>query len=266
MRHLYNPIRNRIDNYQDLNCNFMEVVPNGYLSKYIYSYWKLQCTCKLTMPIEIKLLPNGCVDLMFDKNAASYVYVYGYSQKAFKQKIEASPDIFAVRFLPAQINRFFKLPFEEIYINPIRFNRLMEYEFLELEEKLFSSVTFSERIMIIEDYLKKQLGKNEYNINDNLLNAVEMILKMKGNLKLEDISNETSKSSRYIRKLFDESLGISPKKFIRIVRFQNTYKMLLEANNYRHIDLAMENGYYDQAHFIKEFRGFIGETPGRIQR
>jgi len=261
LRDLYKPMRSIIDSYKNLNLNFVEAIPNSYLSKYIYSYWKLNCSCEFMNPFEINIIPNGCVDLMFNKTASQYVYIWGSSKKAFKEKILSSPDIFGIRFLPSQINRFFKLPFEDIHKKPIRLNRIMKREFPQLEEKLFSVGTFPERIKVMEDYLKKQLLKNEFNINHNLLNAIHRILKSKGNLKIEDISNEISLSSRYTRKLFKEQLGITPKEFTKIIRFQNAYRTLLETPNHRQIDLAIENGYFDQAHFIKEFKDYTGVTP-----
>lgn len=266
LRDLYRPVRSIVDSYKNLNLNFIEVIPKGYLSKYIYSYWKLDCDYELTNSFDINIIPNGCVDLMFNKNASQYVYIWGASRKAFKEKILSSPDIFGIRFLPSQINRFFKLPFEDIHKNPIRFNRLMKREFLELEEKLFSVATFPERIKVMEDYLKKQLLQNKFNINYNLLNAIYRVLKSKGNLRMEDISNEISLSCRYTRKLFKEQLGITPKEFAKIIRFQNAYKTLLEASNCKLIDLALENGYFDQAHFIKEFKNYAGVTPTKYKK
>lgn len=263
LRNLYKPVRSIIDGYKNLNLNFVEVIPNGYLNQFIYSYWKLDCDYELTESFEINIIPNGCVDLMFNKSASQYVYIWGASKKAFKEKILSSPDIFGIRFLPGQINRFFKLPFEEIYKNPIRLNRLMKREFLELEEKLFLVDTFAKRINIMEEYLKKQIMKNEYYINHNLLNGIYRILESKGNIKIEDISNEILLSGRYTRKLFKEQLGITPKEFAKIIRFQNAYKILHENSNYKKIDLALESGYYDQAHFTKEFKEYLGVTPSK---
>lgn len=263
LRDLYSPMRSRIDNYENLNLNFYKVDPSSYLSKYIYSYWKLDAGGGCIKSFDVNIIPTGCIDLMFNKTASHYMYIYGSSKKAFKEKIISSPDIFGIRFLPGQINRFFKLPFEDIYKNPIRFNRLMEREFVEFEEQLFSVDTFSERIIIMEDYLRKQLLKNEFSVNNNLLNAVHSILKNRGNISVEDISREISLSSRYTRKLFKEQLGITPKEFAKVIRFQNAYRTLLENPHNKQIYLAIENGYSDQAHFINEFKDYTGITPAK---
>ncbi|MCG8481944.1 MAG: helix-turn-helix transcriptional regulator [Clostridia bacterium] len=261
MRDLYTPMRSIIEDYQSLNLNFIEIFPHSHLKQYIYSYWQLNSSSELTQSFDVEIIPNGCVSLMFNKNVSHYVYIAGFSQKAFKEHFLSSPDIFGIRFLPGQINRFFKLPFEEIYKGPIRFNRIMEKEFFEIEAQLFSASSFSDRIMVIERYLEKQLLKNEFNVNHNLLNAIHKILKSKGKIKTEDLSDELLLSNRYIRKLFKDQLGITPKELSKIIRFQNTYKSLLQLPNYKHIDIAIDNGYFDQAHLIKEFKDYSGKTP-----
>ena len=90
-------------------------------------------------------------------------------------------------------------------------------------------------------------------------NITEEIHKTNGLLKIEDIAQSANISKRQLERRFNEIIGVSPKKFSTIVRFQQAIQ-LFEKNDTL-TALAYDSGYFDQAHFIKEFQTFTGLTP-----
>lgn len=87
---------------------------------------------------------------------------------------------------------------------------------------------------------------------------------MKGKVEIKRLAEDQNVSERHLNRLFQQWIGISPKEFTRIMRFQNTFKHMLFTRKRKLAWLAIENGYHDQAHFINEFKTFSGVTPTQI--
>jgi AraC-like DNA-binding protein len=85
-------------------------------------------------------------------------------------------------------------------------------------------------------------------------------------LEIKSLEKKTGYSHRYLDMLFREHLGISPKTYSTILRFQAYYKdWSKDSTSYFHKDKILEL-YYDQAHFIKEFKRYTGQTPTQLAR
>ena len=92
------------------------------------------------------------------------------------------------------------------------------------------------------------------------------IYESKGNISIGELAAETGYSECYIRRVFEEVHGISPKVFEKIVRFQNMLDRM-DKESFRGIgDIALESGYYDQSHMIKDFKNYTGMTPEHYQK
>ena len=90
--------------------------------------------------------------------------------------------------------------------------------------------------------------------------ALKLIKKNPGFLKIEELANSLNISRRFLEKEFKKYVGMTPKKYTQIERF----KKILKNKGCKLLDVALEYGYYDQSHFIKEFKEFSGETPSKF--
>jgi AraC-like DNA-binding protein len=84
-----------------------------------------------------------------------------------------------------------------------------------------------------------------------------------GNLSISSLAERINYSERSIRRTFQEFLGINPKEFMNIIRFQNALRGMTESPK-RFTDLASTYGYYDQSHFIHHFKRYYGKLPTQI--
>jgi AraC-like DNA-binding protein len=82
------------------------------------------------------------------------------------------------------------------------------------------------------------------------------------NMRVRDVSDRVGLSSRRLMELFRKQTGLTPKAFQRVRRFQHVLQSLRRQSDGNWAALAMDCGYYDQAHFIHDFRAFAGMTPG----
>jgi AraC-like DNA-binding protein len=93
--------------------------------------------------------------------------------------------------------------------------------------------------------------------------AVTRALALKGLIDVSDLACAAGVSPRQLERLFRDRVGIPPKLFLRIVRFQEVLRATRTgAPDAGWAAFASEHGFYDQAHFINDFKAFLGRTPG----
>ncbi len=153
---------------------------------------------------------------------------------------------------------FFRQPIHELFRESVSLDHFMlRSELLILEERLHTSKTDLEKITIVEAFVISKLNSA---LPDLLVvSAISMIYKSKGNIRIKELLAGLHISQSVLEKRFRLVVGASPKKFASIVRFK--YTMNAYDQNKSLTDLGYEAGFYDQAHFIKEFRNFTGESP-----
>jgi methylphosphotriester-DNA--protein-cysteine methyltransferase len=130
-------------------------------------------------------------------------------------------------------------------------------ELLIVEEQICEATTDLEKINVVEQFL---ISRMRTTVTDTLvLAALTLIHKSKGNIRIKDLMKQLHISQSPLEKRFRSQVGATPKKFASIVRFKHTLHQYSPQNSLT--DLGYEGGFYDQAHFIKEFKNFTGETP-----
>ena len=87
------------------------------------------------------------------------------------------------------------------------------------------------------------------------------IFKNNGAVSMSDLVNKTSLSTRHFRRKFKQIVGISPKYFCKVIQLNSVFEIIKSGNEDKLHVLALDNGYYDQAHFINDFSRLIGESP-----
>jgi AraC-like DNA-binding protein len=115
-------------------------------------------------------------------------------------------------------------------------------------------------IETINAYLIKRLEANRR--DDHLAQeAIQTIENYKGCITIERLSRLLGLSRRHLTRKFKERIGITPKQLCRNIRFKQVYKLIETSSDCAWADLALACGYYDQSHFINEFKHFTGSSP-----
>ncbi|MFK7814514.1 MAG: helix-turn-helix domain-containing protein [Maribacter sp.] len=91
--------------------------------------------------------------------------------------------------------------------------------------------------------------------------TIAEIFKHNGSISLSELINKTNMSERHFRRKFKEIVGISPKYFCKVIQLNSVFEIIKSANTDKLHALALDYGYYDQAHFINDFSKLIGESP-----
>ncbi|MFT3702021.1 MAG: helix-turn-helix transcriptional regulator [Agriterribacter sp.] len=244
----------------------MEYIPSDILKPYI-KYFAVYTTQEAGM---YKVLPGANIVMGFQfKGKLKYIEqgkeialstsgISGLTDSYRIFKNETNTGSVLVYFKEAGASVFFKEPVHEIFRESLSLdNFILRSELLLLEEKLGEATTDEKRVHVVEQFLISRLTPTE---QDKLvLHAISLIYKSKGNIKMKELADALFTSQSPLEKRFRKIVGSSPKKFASIVRMKNAIAQYSRTNSLT--DLSYEAGFYDQAHFIKEFKTFTGDTP-----
>lgn len=166
-----------------------------------------------------------------------------------------------VRFRPGGVRPFFPFPVSELTDSIIELESAWGAMVLELEEKLHAAASMPERIGVLESFLLKR-GGERLQPDMMVVAAVDDIMTSGGITRIEQLAERLGISGRQLERRFMTTVGITPKVFSRIIRFQRVFKVVERRDPLADWhSIAFKAGYYDQAHFIRDFKEFAGLTP-----
>ena len=168
-----------------------------------------------------------------------------------------------VRFTPGGAAAFFSEPLNEVMDQSVPATFLKKYSDIYLLPDLVAAChTKEEKIARLEQVLVAKLINPQ---PDPLISlAIQKIRSAGGLIPIRQLTKELYISQDAFEKRFRQTVGTSPKHFSTIIRLRNAIDTHSNTNTLT--DTALSAGYYDQAHFIKDFKGFTGRPPGQFFR
>ena len=153
---------------------------------------------------------------------------------------------------------FFSEPIHELFRQSLSLdNFILRSELVILEEQLDEAKSDIERIQVVERFLLSRL--KQHKPDTLVLAAIALIFERHGIIRMGEVAEKLHISQSPLEKRFRRIVGTTPKKFASIIRLKYTLQQFQTQTSLT--SLAYESGFYDQAHFIKEFKTFTGETP-----
>lgn len=179
--------------------------------------------------------------------------------RTFKNSLDTGTIL--IFFKEAGATPFFRQPLHELFRESVSLDNFMLHsELLYLEEQLAEAKADTQRIEVVERFLINRMTNTE---PDKLvLAALRLIHESKGNIRITELMEQLHISQSPLEKRFRQAVGATPKKFASIVRLKNVIQKYDTVNSLT--ALGYETGFYDQAHFIKEFKAFTGDTPEKF--
>ncbi|WP_206604245.1 DUF6597 domain-containing transcriptional factor [Aquimarina sediminis] len=246
--------------------------PNSDLEDFVKCYWTLEGS-KDETPQKNTIVPDGTMKLIFHygdlyrhypKSDSSILlprsFLIGQLTKPYVVEPTGETGIFFVRFHPNGFLPFTTIPIKEMENTAVTLEKLFGESGLEIEQKIINANTNMERIDLIQSFLINRLTDDKL-IDKIVQSTIETITTANGQLSINELSKQTELNRRFLARKFSSTIGLSPKQLSKIVRLQTTLKTLLTKDVSKLTDLAHENEYFDQAHFIKDFKEFTGLTP-----
>ncbi len=261
IQQLYRPVQPTVKQSAD-QVIYTEFLPDLRLQGLIYCYWQLKTAEPLNEPFLYRVVSDGCIDVFFELSQPNDNFIMGFCKQFTEFPLENSFDYVGVRFLPTMFPQLYGINAAELSnrfeplanVVPSLANFIAGYFHRQLSVEQIQ--------MLFNTYFLELLPKAKFNADPRLYRAIEKILQSSGVVHIaKDI--DTGISERQLRRLFAFYVGDTAKTFAQVVRFQNILRAKPSTQSLRQNKLFFDLGYYDQAHFIKEFKNFYGVTPSK---
>ena len=196
---------------------------------------------------------SGCIEKI------SRSHFVGMKSRSQQLKLGASLKKVGIRFKPGGALMFADFDMNELTDCVVDASEIFSNEILELENKIGESSDVPFIIKNVEDFLIARYKANQKVIE--LREILKIIYDNPAETKIENIKERTGTYYKQLERSFSRVLGIHPKLFMRIVKFNYATKLIYEHLDKPLTEIAYESGYYDQSHFIKTFKELSGMKP-----
>lgn len=261
IKNYYRPIQPSVKT-EDNDVIYQEVFPKTQLKNYIYCFWQLKTKKQLKTPFVYRVVSDGCIDIFFNHNNIKENFVMGFCRKYTEFSIGKEFNYIGVRFLPSIFSLLFNIDAKTLSNQDHELKHILPEFSLQIENQINTSQEFStvsETLsLLIEPYILNQ----NFDLDSRFFNALHLIFKTSGTIETEN-GLDTGLSPRQLRRVFNYYIGTTPKAFSKVVRFQHFLNMKPSSQTLKANKLFFDVGFYDQAHFIKDFKTFYGVTPSQ---
>ena len=261
IRSLYNPIQPTVKQSAD-DVTYAEILPAGELQDFIYCYWQLRTSNALSEPFTYRVVADGCIDIFFELEKPQENFVMGFCKKFTEFPLDNTFNYIGIRFLPTMFPQLFKVDASDLSNRFLDLKMVVPKTSYFIAHHLKPSQTLPEIKGIFDSYFAELLEQSKFDFDVRLYHAIDIILNKSGVVDIEK-DLDTGLSPRQLRRLFEYYVGDTAKTFSKVVRFQNILRAKPSTQSLKENKLFYDVGYYDQAHFIKEFRNFYGVTPSK---
>ena len=241
-----------------MSARYREHVVPERLRPYVECFWSIEPGEALP---EYPVLPDGCVDIVYSPSTGPQIV--GTMTRVQRFTLEAGRIQMGVRFRPGMAPGFVRAPGSETTDRLLPLDDVWGAKGRQLGARIGAAKSAEQCIAILEAELVDASDPNLVQ-NSHVQKMSAYIIGRSGQVRVDDLAFDAAMSARQLRRLFLAQIGLSPKHFCRVIRFRHSLPRLRSARRGDWTGVALECGYYDQAHFINEFREFSGYTPGEF--
>lgn len=244
--------------------NYQQIYPTEPLRKYVRYFWTLEDDSLCFSEKTFKIMSDGLAGLILVENKKSFLntdnqelpqlFLYGQTTQHTEHKAIKNFRNIGVYFQPTALKSIFGIDADELTNQHIDINELIK---TNITDQLLNTATAEQRIELLSSFLMQQAEQRKSE-NEKVSFASEQLQK---GVSLPTIQNELNISERSLERYFKQHIGISPKLYARINRFQSALESLRRTDFETLTDIAYQNNYFDQSHFIRDFKEFAGTSP-----
>lgn len=239
------------------------IQPIPPLREYIRFFWVLENN-SINFIEKFKIIPEGVPGLIFQENPTAFYnkdkqtlpqsFLFGQATQYGELSTKGRFRNIGVSFQPTALKSVFGIEAIKLTQQHIDFNDLIK---TTIVNQLLNTPTLAQQIAVLEQFFLQQTA--DCKERDNKIQFA--IKQLQNGKELKHVQTDLKMSERSLERLFKKHIGISPKLYSRICRFQTSLKMLKTANTNSLTEIAYLKNYFDQSHFIRDFKYFAGTTP-----
>lgn len=263
-----------------MSISFKIIKPHILLKGYIEKIWLFESSGKIVNDDLKLIVPNGNLKLTVSFQNG---IVASINNRLFTSKeqgitlsglidvpvyLDVEKDIntktIGVEFSPFGAYRFFRINLNSLQNKIYSLDDVLDKPGKLLIEQINNTETIDQKIIVLQQFLLRQLAQQKKDLIFEY--CVERITTSRGKITVKELEKKTGYSSRWLNMKFTERLGISPKNFASVIRFSQYYQLLINENSNTFCKNDFYELYYDQSHFIKDFKRFTGLPPTKYER
>ena len=251
---------------------YVEFTPSPFLLPFVECIWSLRSHSRYLKKREL-IIPGGRIELIFnfsdgvdwiDSKDLSTVsshagaYLLGPRNRHFFVEQKGIIDMVGVRFRHGGLASYTQMPMSMLMNEVVFQDQVFGKDVDALMYRLLETVDSKQHIILIEDFLAKR-----FQAEPRTVKTFQLISLVKGCESLSSFKTLGEKTGVHYKKLervFAQYTGYSPKNFSRVMRFYKALREMKESSTSL-TDIGLNQGYYDQPHFIRDFKAFTGKSP-----
>lgn len=223
-----------------------------------------------------RFLPNGDTEILIDFNdtpqfiydnsslkeiqACNRVWASGLRTEPITIPAGNKSEMMVISFKKGMAAPFFPFPMQEISDSVVDADLVWGTDFGLLREQLLGTDDIWVRFRIIEDFLIREF-QSQMAINPCIAFAIDEMTERPDAVNIARMNAKIGYSQKHFTDIFRRAVGVTPKSYLKLMRFQKAVKTIDASTNIDWGNLSLECGFYDQSHFINDFKQFSGFTP-----
>ncbi|AZK48068.1 helix-turn-helix domain-containing protein [Paenibacillus lentus] len=229
--------------------------PSDSLRFFIQHYWLVDWDLRGQPPYTQEVLQHPGVNVVFQPGNS---YICGIESKKSLNILQDKGQIVGILFRPGAFHSYFKASVSTLTDQIVNISDYFSLDINSFEKQLFSLQNQDEKIKFVEQLLQQNMPEHDKTV-DLLNEVVDKIIYNADITKVEHLVDQFEISKRTLQRLFQQYIGVSPKWVIRRYRMHEAVELIERGVDIT--QLAMDLGYFDQAHFSKDFKAAIGKSP-----
>lgn len=241
------------------------IYPKGPLEKYVRFFWILE---EDSGPTEKKFItiPDGTPGLIFQEDPTVFdrygqtlpqLFLFGQATSHAELSLRGSFKSVGVSFQSSALRSVFGMDANDLTDRHIDLDDLTN---TSITDEILNKKSIEQKIDVLETFLSGQAARRDRE-NEKVNYAS---FQLRGGRQLKQVQTDLQISERSLERLFNQHIGLSPILYARICRFQTALEVMRGSNFSSLTEIAFECNYFDQSHFIREFKIFAGTTPKRF--
>jgi hypothetical protein len=228
--------------------------------------------------IKKNVIPDGKTDIIFNLNSNEFGFfkdgkaiyskgnvIQGLRKNNFQYIAKDAIELLGIRLMPFGVYTLFNIPLTELSEEPVELSLVAGNYVKELEAKIFDAPDINSKIKIVQDWLFSLFVKRQER-NGLLIDTIYRIYSSQGKATINLACKENYNYYKKVQRSFREAIGISPKLYARMVRFENIHSELQTTKKIDWFDIINKFDFFDYSHLTKEFQFFTNHTPQEFVR
>jgi len=256
----------------EMNFSVREYRPSEFVAPYVECYWSGLFNIQNQEDASFSMVPHGFMELIVhleehycqlpgdDGYGETPDYmIIGLSIQATDVRFKSAVPVFAIRFKPEAAHLLFRTSAAEVFNKFEDSDLVMPRSFRDCCDRIREAGNTEERIRLAEEFILSVTDPANHR-DDYVVRALNLIRNSELT-SIDEISDKLYISRRQLERKFNEVVGVRPKQYMRLARINRVMRSLSTNNDITLTSVAYHCGYYDQSHFIRDFKKITGINP-----